>query len=101
MAQTTNQKKYNLKERLMELLFLICALASIFAVLLICVFLFANGLPAMAKIGLFDFLGGRKWAPTDVPPSFGIFPMIVGSVYITGGAILLGVPRYKFQIISK
>ena len=50
MAQTTNQKKYNLKERLMELLFLICALASIFAVLLICVFLFANGLPAMAKI---------------------------------------------------
>ena len=76
----------------MELLFLICALASIFAVLLICVFLFANGLPAMAKIGLFDFLGGRKWAPTDVPPSFGIFPMIVGSVYITGGAILLGVP---------
>lgn len=80
------------KEKAMEILFLICALASIIAVLLICLFLFANGLPAMAKIGVFDFLLGEKWAPSDVPASFGIFPMILGSIYVTAGAILIGVP---------
>ena len=76
----------------MEVLFLLCALTSILAVLLICIFLFANGIPAMGEIGLFDFLLGRKWAPTNIPPSFGIFPMIVGSIYVTAGAILIGVP---------
>lgn len=76
----------------MEILFLLCALTSIFAVLLICVFLFSGGLPAIFKIGPVAFLGGENWAPTDLPPSFGILPMILGSIYITGGAILLGVP---------
>ncbi len=72
--------------------FFACALASILAVALICVFLFANGVPAMREIGLLDFLLGTKWSPTNVPPSFGILPMILGSVYITAGAILVGVP---------
>lgn len=81
-----------LLEKTMEIIFLICALTSIAAVLLICVFLFAGGLPAMSEIGLMEFLGGRKWSPTDVPPLFGIFPMILGSIYITGGAIAIGVP---------
>ena len=54
--------------------------------------LFANGIPAMAEIGFFDFILGREWAPTDNPASYGIFPMIVGSLYITAGAILIGVP---------
>lgn len=80
------------KETFMHILFLISALTSIIAVLLICVFLFAGGIPAMGKIGLFNFLFGREWAPTDVPPMFGIFPMILGSIYITGGAIIIGVP---------
>ncbi len=80
------------KEKAMEIIFLICATTSIIAVLLICVFLFANGIPAIAKIGLFDFLLGKNWAPSDAPASFGILPMILGSVYITGGAILFGVP---------
>lgn len=73
-------------------IFFLAALTSIFAVLLICVFLFANGLPAIGKIGLWDFLTGKNWAPNDVPPSFGIFPMILGSIYITMGAIIIGVP---------
>lgn len=80
------------KEKGMEILFLICATASIIAVLLICLFLFVNGVPAIAKIGLFDFLLGENWAPSDIPPSFGILPMILGSIYITAGAIVLGVP---------
>lgn len=70
--------------------FLIAACVSILAVALICIFLFANGLPAIAKIGPIKFLSGIKWKPMN--ESFGIFPMIVGSIYVTAGAILVGVP---------
>lgn len=85
-------KKSALKEKAMEFVFLICALASILAVLLICLFLFANGIPAIGKIGVFSFLGGQDWSPTNVPPSFGILPMILGSIYVTAGAVIIGVP---------
>lgn len=81
-----------LKEKCMGAVFFITALTSILAVGLICFFLFANGLPAMSKIGVLDFLTGREWSPTDIPPVFGILPMIVGSLYVTAGAILIGVP---------
>lgn len=79
-----------LKERIWEILFLLAAGFSIFAVVMICLFLFANGIPAMHKIGLTNFLFGTKWKPGN--ELFGIFPMIVGSLYITAGAILFGVP---------
>lgn len=79
-----------LKERIWEILFLLAASFSIFAVVMICLFLFANGIPAMHKIGLTNFLFGTKWKPGN--ELFGIFPMIVGSLYITAGAILFGVP---------
>lgn len=79
----------NLKERVMELVFLISACISILAVAIICVFLFANGVPAMAKIGVFDFLLGKTWKPgNDI---YGIFPMILGSLYVTAGAVIVGV----------
>lgn len=80
----------NIKETLMKILFFISACVSIVAVLLICVFLFANGIPAMSKIGVIDFLTGTKWKPLQ--EIFGIFPMIVGSIYVTAGAIIVGVP---------
>lgn len=80
------------KESVMHGVFFICALVSIAAVVLICLFLFVNGIPAVGKIGIFNFLLGDNWAPTDTPASYGILPMILGSVYITGGAILFGVP---------
>ncbi len=74
----------------MRMVFFVCALASILAVALICVFLFANGVPAIREIGFLDFLVGTKWKPgNDV---YGILPMILGSFYITAGAILIGVP---------
>lgn len=83
-------KKAHFKEKLMEIVFLICACVSIFSVVLICVFLFANGVPAMSKIGFFDFLLGKKWKPgNDI---YGIFPMILGSIYVTAGAVIIGVP---------
>ncbi len=78
------------RENAMRLVFLLCACVSILAVALICLFLFLNGVPAMAKIGFRDFLLGTKWAPLQ--EVFGIFPMIVGSIYVTAGAILFGVP---------
>lgn len=66
------------------------AAISIVAVALICVFLFVNGVPAIAKIGLPDFLFGMTWRPgNDI---YGIFPMVVGSVFVTAGAIVVGVP---------
>ncbi len=80
------------KENLAHVIFFIAALTSILAVLLICVFLFANGIPAMKEIGLFSFLTGTKWAPNNSPASYGILPMIVGSLYITAGSIIVGVP---------
>lgn len=80
------------RENIMHGVFFVCALVSIAAVVLICLFLFANGIPAIGKIGIFNFLLGDNWAPNDVPASYGILPMILGSVYITGGAILIGVP---------
>ncbi len=77
-------------ETLMARLFLLTALVSILCVALICLFLFANGVPAMQEIGVFDFLLGTMWRPgNDI---YGIFPMIIGSIYVTGGALLLGVP---------
>lgn len=89
----------NLKETLMKFVFLLSALASILAVALICVFLFANGIPAIEKVGLLNFLGGTNWAPNDVPASYGIFPMILGSLYITAGAVIIGVPIGIFTAV--
>ena len=79
-----------IKEVCMEIVFLITAIISIVAVALICVFLFANGIPAMKKIGFLEFLTGTSWKPGN--NKFGIFPMILGSIYVTGGALVLGVP---------
>ena len=78
------------KEKGMELVFLISACVSILAVAMICIFLFANGVPAIGKIGVLDFLLGEKWKPgNDI---YGILPMILGSIYVTAGAIAVGVP---------
>lgn len=80
----------HLREQGMKLVFLLTACISILAVVLICVFLFGSGFPTMFRIGVGKFLFGRTWAPTR--GEFGIFPMIVASILVTGGAILIGVP---------
>lgn len=80
----------SIKEGVAKAFFMVAAGVSILAVALICVFLFANGVPAIAQIGLPDFLFGTTWRPgNDV---YGILPMIVGSVYVTAGAMIVGVP---------
>ena len=80
----------NIKETGMKILFLIAACTSILAVALICIFLFANGLPAIAEVGPLKFLFGTDWSPLS--NRFGILPMIMGSIYVTAGAIIIGVP---------
>ena len=79
-----------LKEIFMKVVFLISACASILAILLICFFLFSNGIPAMSELGFGNFILGDEWRPLN--GEFGIFPMIIGSLYVTAGAIIVGVP---------
>lgn len=83
-------RKVSRKERVIERLFLFIACISILAVALICVFLFSGGLPALQKIGVKEFLLGRRWKPLE--GLYGIYPMIIGSIYVTVGAVILGVP---------
>ena len=80
----------NAKETIMKFVFLLAATVSIAAVILICVFLFASGVPAIREIGVFNFLFGTTWRPAN--DLYGIPPMIVGSIYVTAGALVIGVP---------
>lgn len=79
-----------LKETGMKVVFIIAACTSIAAAILICLFLFVNGIPAIGKIGIFDFLLGSTWRPSN--GLYGILPFILGSLYVTAGAIIIGVP---------
>ena len=81
---------HKLKETIMHVVFLIAALVSIAAVALICVFLFVNGIPAIKEIGFGDFTLGEVWKPTN--GYYGILPFILGSIYVTAGALIIGVP---------
>ena len=81
-------RKYS--ESIMKIVFLLSAAVSILAALLICWFLFSEGLPTIGEIGVLNFLTGTVWKPLE--NHFGILPMIVGSCYVTAGAIIIGVP---------
>lgn len=74
----------------MRIVFLVCACISIAAVALICIFMFANGMPAIREIGVIKFLFGDTWKANQ--EIFGIGPMIIGSIYVTAGAMVIGVP---------
>lgn len=89
-SDNTSIKLNKIKENSMRTVFLLSALVSVASTAVICIFLFASGLPAIAEIGVGNFLFGTEWHPLE--GQFGIFPMIVGSILITLGAILVGVP---------
>jgi phosphate transport system permease protein len=84
------KKAHSVREQVMQGVFLLSACISIIAVGLICVFLFANGIPGLFKIGITRFLGGLVWKPSN--NLFGILPMIIGSICVTAGAVVIGVP---------
>lgn len=79
-------------EGFMKGVFLISAIMSIIAIIFICIFIFAGGIPFIQEYGLKNFLLGTEWKPSNTPASFGILPMILGSFYVTLGAIIIGVP---------
>lgn len=80
----------HLKEKIMKVVFLLAACTSVLSVALICIFLLVNGVPAIGEIGVFKFLCGTQWKPTN--NVYGILPMILGSIYVTAGAVVIGVP---------
>lgn len=81
-------KKYS--EKIMAAIFAIAASVSVISVVLICYFLFSNGIGAIIDIGFTNFIFGKEWRPgNDI---YGIFPMIIGTFYITGGALVIGIP---------
>lgn len=80
----------NFKGKISERVFLIIALSTLSVLALITVFIFIKGIPIITKVGVFEFVFGTKWAPSQ--GAFGIFPMIIGSVSVTLGATILGVP---------
>lgn len=77
-------------ERIIEKALLICAGIAIVAVALIAVFIIAEGWPVINKTGIANFIFGETWAPTQ--GRYGIFPMILGSIYVTLGALIIGIP---------
>ena len=82
-----------LLENGMHLLFLLCGTVAVAFVLFISVYLIVSGLPAIREIGLWDFLLGETWAPTNsTSPAYGILPFVLTSVYGTAGAVVIGVP---------
>ncbi|MBC8590389.1 phosphate ABC transporter permease subunit PstC [Wansuia hejianensis] len=84
--------KRNFIEKLMKAIFIFSAMTSIVAIILICIFIFNGGLPFIKEYGLKNFLLGQQWKPSNSPPSYGILPMIMGSLYVTIGAVIIGVP---------
>ena len=82
----------DVRETVMKYVFLISALISVLSIILIFYFIFSGGLPFILQQGIWEFLTGTNWRPTASQPEFGILPMIVGSLIVTGGAILIGVP---------
>ena len=91
--------KNNPFEDIIHGIFLVLGLVTVGCVLLITVYLVVSGIPAIAEIGLWDFLLGKVWEPTGSEAQFGILPFILSSIYGTAGALLLGVPVGFFTAV--
>jgi len=83
---------YRIRERIYKGLFTLLAFASLIFLVGITLTLFIEGLPVFKEVGLFDFVFGKSWYPTYEPPDFGILPLILGSLWVTAGAVLFCVP---------
>lgn len=79
-------------EKFARIIFIIATATSIIALGFIIYFIFSKAIPKISDVGLFNFIGGKEWRPTHNPPKYGILPMILGSVYTTLGAVIIGVP---------
>lgn len=88
------------KERAVKGAFVFCAAFSIIALLTITAFLFISGAPFIVKTGVFEFLFGTNWDTVSDNPSYGIFPMILSSLYVTALSVLIGVTIGLFTAIA-
>lgn len=93
-------KFITVREKLMKGIFFLSAVFSVVALITITVFLFINGVPFIAKTGVKDFLFGTSWSPLSETPEYGIFPMIVTSIYVTAFSVVLGVTVGLFTAIA-
>ncbi len=80
-------------EKIMNIVFLVCGLTAIAFVALISIYMIVSGVPGIVEIGFIDFMFGLNWEPAhSTDPQYGIFPIMLSSLYATGGATLLGIP---------
>jgi phosphate transport system permease protein len=86
------RSRWRMKDKVIKALLFVCAAISVVAVLLITLMIFIEAFPALRETGVWQFVSGMKWKPTGDPPQYGILPMIVGSIYVTGLALLFGLP---------
>ena len=84
-------RKKSMVENTAKIIFLICAIVAIFAVISITLYMFLKGTPAFAKVGVIDLLFGTEWAPTAADPKYGILYIILTSIIGTAVSILIGV----------
>ena len=85
-------KHKSIVENVAKIIFTVCAVVAIFAVLSITIYMFLKGAPAFFKVGVLNLLFGTKWAPTAADPSYGILYIILTSIIGTAVSILIGVP---------
>jgi len=83
---------YRIREKIYKGIFTLLAFASLLFLVGITITLFIEGLPVFKEVGFFDFIFGKSWYPTYEPPDFGILPLILGSLWVTFGAVLFCVP---------
>jgi len=81
-----------LKEQAIKTVFFFTALFAVIVVLFILLFLLRDGYVIFEKVGVLTLLSGATWAPTAVEPLYGIFPLIVGTLLVTLGAMVFAVP---------
>ena len=93
-------KFINAREKLMKGIFFLSAVFSVGALITITVFLFTSGIPLISKVGFSDFIFGKEWAPLADNPKYGIFPMIVTSLYVTALSVIIGVTIGLFTAIA-
>lgn len=97
-GKTVNSSKWRaIWEKIIEVFFFLCASTAVISVIVITIYIFAQGTPAILKIGPLKFVLGKLWRPEA--EIFGVLPMIIGSIYATLGAIIIGVPIGIFTAI--
>jgi phosphate transport system permease protein len=91
------KQRFKFKEEYIKWLLFCCASIAIAVIILITYFILKEGFPLIKKTGILHFVGGHIWHPLD--GSFGLLPMIAGSIYVTLGSLILGVPLGLFTAV--